>query len=120
MPDSSLKITEREVGDVTILSLAGQILLDEGVGESLKRVNALGARGRVQIVLDVGGVTYMDSAGVGMLASIVKKLRASHGDMKLVNLSTRGQRVLGTMKLNLIFEECESEEAAINSFKPKS
>ena len=116
MPESMLKITEREVGDVTILTLTGQILLDDGDVEIKRRVGALGARGRFKIVLDVAGVTYMDSAGVGMLASIVKKLRASEGNMKLLKLSTRGQRVLGTMKLNLIFEEFETEEEAIKSF----
>ena len=116
MPES-LKIAEREVDDVTILTLSGQILLDEGDVEILRRVNALGAKGRFKIILDLGGVTYMDSAGVGMLASIVKKLRASNGDMKLLRLSPRGQRVLGTMKLHLIFEEFESEDEALKSFK---
>jgi len=119
MPPSSLKITEREVGDVTILSLTGQIRLDDGDVEILRRVGALGARGQFKIILDVGGVTYMDSAGVGMLASIVKKLRASHGDMKLLNLTSRGQRVLSTMKLHLIFDEFDSEEAALKSFDAK-
>jgi len=55
-----------------------------------------------------------------MLASIVKKLRASNGDMKLLNLTSRGQRVLSTMKLHLIFDEFDSEEAALKSFDAKS
>lgn len=120
MPESSLKITEREVGDVTILELTGQILLDDGDVEISRRVNALGARGRFRLILDVGGVTYMDSAGVGMLASIVKKLRGSKGDLKLLHLSTKAHKVLGTMKLNLIFDDFDTEEAAIASFDAKN
>src|SRR5262245_53392343 len=116
MGESKLKINEREVGDVTILALSGQIMLDDGDLEIWRRVNALGAQGRFKLLIDLSGVTYMDSAGVGMLANIVKKLRASHGDMKLLNLSARSQRVFGTMKLHLLFEEFESEEQALKSF----
>src|SRR5262245_49569021 len=109
MGEPKLKIDERDVGDVTVLELSGQILLDDGELEVWRRINVLGANGRVKILMDLSAVTYMDSAGVGMLASIVKKLRASHGDMKLLKLTTRGQRVFGTMKLHMLFEEFENE-----------
>lgn len=116
MPDSKLTITERESGDVTILALTGQILLDDGDLAIRKKVHELLERGRLKLLLDMGGVTYIDSAGIGMLAGKLSTVRERNGDMKLLNLTTRGQRLFGMMKLHLVFETLDNEEQAIKSF----
>ena len=116
MPESKLTIAERETGDVTILTLTGQILLDDGDLAIRSHVHALMDRGRLKIIVDLGGVTYMDSAGVGMIAGKLKTLRDRGGDMKLLNLTTRGQRLFGMMKLQLLFETFDNEDMAVKSF----
>ena len=73
-------------------------------------------RGRVKIVLDLAAVTYIDSSGVGMLAAKLKQVCARGGDMRLVHLTSRSQRLLGMMKLLIVFEVFEDEAAAIRSF----
>jgi len=115
-PASQLTITEQESGDVTTLMLVGQITLDDGDLALGRFVNDLVARGRQKIILDLGGVTYIDSAGVGMMAGKLKTVRERGGDMKLLNLTTRGQRLFGMMKLHLVFETFEDADMAVRSF----
>ena len=116
VPESKLAITEREVGDVTILMFTGQILLDDGDLAIRKKIHELLDRGRLKILIDMGGVTYIDSAGIGMLAGKLSTVRERNGEMKLLNLTTRGQRLFGMMKLHLVFETLDNEEQAIKSF----
>jgi anti-sigma B factor antagonist len=116
MADSKLTIDEREAGDVTILTLTGQILLDDGDLAFRKRIHDLIERGRTKVIVEMGGVTYIDSAGIGMVAGKLKTLREKGGDMKLLHLTTRGQRVFGMAKLLLMFETFENEEQAVRSF----
>ena len=116
MADSKLNIVERESGDVTILELTGQILLDDGDLVIREKVHDLVGRGRTKLIVSLGGVTYIDSAGVGMLAGKLKTLRERGGDMKLLHLTTRGQRLFGMMKLHLMFEIFDDEAMAVKSY----
>jgi anti-sigma B factor antagonist len=113
---SRLNILERQTGDVAILTLTGQMLLDDGDLAFCRCVNDLIARRVFRIVLDLGGVTYIDSSGVGMLAGKLKQVRGLGGDIRLLNLNSRGQRLLGMMKLMIVFERFEDETAAVRSF----
>lgn len=115
-PWSKLKILEREAGDVTILDLAGEITLDDGDLAYRKKVHELLDRGRFRILLNLSGVSRIDSAGVGMLAAKLKTVREKHGDVKLVNLTTRSSKLFGMMKILTVFEAFDTEEAALRSF----
>ena len=116
---SKLKIQERQLDDVTVLSLSGEILLDDGDLEFRKKVHELVERGRVSLVVDLGGVSHVDSAGVGMLVAKQKTVRAHGGDIKLVHVSTRSQRLLAIMRLAMVFETFDDEDEAIRSFATK-
>ena len=113
---TKLSIAEREVGEVTILTLSGQILVDDGDLAIKKKVLELIARGRVQLLLDLGGVSHIDSAGFGTIASKAMLMRKQHGDLKLMHVTPRSQRLIAMMKLNGTFETFEDEEEAIRSF----
>ena len=114
--ETKLTIEERLHDDVAVLVLNGQILLDEGDLAFGRHVSELTGRGIVKIVVDLGGVTYIDSSGVGMMAAKLKHVRERGGDMRLLNLTRRGQRLLGMMKILLVFETFEDEGAALRSF----
>ena len=116
MPPSKLTIVERNADDVTVLVLTGEILLDDGDLVFRKAIHDLVAKGRVKIVVDLGGVTYIDSSGVGMMAAKLKTVREAGGDMKLLHLTSRGQRLLGMMKLRTAFEIFEDEDQAVRSY----
>jgi anti-sigma B factor antagonist len=92
------------------------MLLDDGDLAFGRCVRDLISRGRVRIVVDLGGVTFIDSSGVGMMAAKLKTVRESGGDMRLLHLTSRSQRLLGMMKLMTVFETFEDEASAVRSF----
>lgn len=116
MTASQLTIEERQVGDVTVLVLAGQMVLDDGDLVFGRKIREIVDRGGSKVALDLGGVTYIDSSGVGMLAAKLKTLREKGGDLRLVNLNPRAESLLGMLKLLIVFERFETEAAAVHSF----
>ena len=116
MAESKLTIEERHAGDVTILALRGEMLLDDGDLAFRKQIHDLIDRGQTKVVLDLGGITYIDSSGVGMLVAKMKSLKEKGGDMKLMRLSRRTESLLGMLKLLIVFETFEDEGPAVRSF----
>jgi anti-sigma B factor antagonist len=116
MADSKLTLEERHTGDVTILILTGQMLLDDGDLVFGRRIRDLVDRGFAKVVLDLGGVTHIDSSGVGMLVAKLKTLKEKGGDMKLLHLNSRAESLFGMLKLFIVFERFEDEAAAVRSF----
>ena len=114
---SKLDIKEHESGDVTVLKMSGQLVLDDGDLSFRRKIHELVDRGRLKIVLDLADVTYIDSAGVGMVVAKLKTLRERGGDVKLLNLNVRGLRIFGITKLLLVFDTFETEDMAVKSFE---
>ena len=114
---SKLTIGERPEGDITILELAGEITVDDGDIAFGRYVDGLIKAGRVKIVVNLAGVTYIDSAGVGMMVAELKMVREAGGVMKLSNLSARSYHLLAMMKLKMVFDIFDTEEAAVRSFQ---
>ena len=116
MTESKLTIDEHHDGDVTVLVLTGQMLLDDGDLAFGKRIRELVERGIVKVVVDLGGVTYIDSSGVGMLVAKMKTLKERGGDIRLLNLNRRAESLFGMLKLLIVFETFQDEAAAVRSF----
>jgi anti-sigma B factor antagonist len=116
MAESKLTIAERQIGDVTVLVLTGQILLDDGDLALRKQIHALVERGLAKVVLDLGGVGYIDSSGVGMIVAKLKTLKERGGDMKLLHLDRRAESLLSMLKLLILFETFQDEAEAVRSF----
>lgn len=113
---SKLHIAERQAGDVTILDLSGEILVDDGDLLFREHVHGLVARGRVKLIADLGAITYIDSSGLGMIVAKLKTVREKGGDIRLLHLTSRGQRLLSLMRLISIFQTFDDEDAAIQSY----
>jgi anti-sigma B factor antagonist len=114
----TMRIIERNVGDVTILELEGRLILgDEGEVPLRDWVNRLVDAKKTKILLDLRKVTRLDSAGVGMLVS--KFLTAYHkgGRVKLLHLTNRADQLMKLTRLATVFEMFESEDEAIKSFE---
>ena len=121
MTRPSLHITEKQVGDVTVLDLNGLLVLDDGDMVFRDTVNALLARGRLQFVVNLADVTYIDSAGIGMLISRYLAVKRQGGDMRLANLTSRSHRVMTITHLLTVFEAYDSVDDAVQSFaRPKA
>lgn len=119
MTDSALSIIERQVDDVVVLTLAGQVMLDDGDLAFGRKIRDLLDQGRVKIVVDLGGVSFIDSSGVGMLVGKLQSVRAKGGDIRLLHVTTRGQRLFGMLKILTIFEVFEDEAQAVRSFSAR-
>jgi len=111
-----MQITERAVGDVTILALEGSLVLEEGDTALRDYINRIVEQGRVKIVLDMQNVTHLDSAGIGMLVSKFLTSYRKGGSVKLLHLTIRGDHLMHVTKLHTVFEIFDSEEEAIRSF----
>ena len=112
------RITERRIGDVTILQVSGRIILGDGATELRARMNDLVDEANLKFLLDLRGVTYIDSFGVGVIAAKYVSVRRKGGDVKLLRLSPRSHRVMRISGLLKIFESFENEQEALNSFTP--
>ena len=113
---SKLQIEERRVEDVTVVVLTGEMLLDDGDLAFRRHIATLLDDSRIKILVDLNGVTYIDSSGVGMMVAQLKMVRQRGGDMRLMRLNSRGQRMFTLLKLRSTFETFEDEPMALRSF----
>jgi anti-sigma B factor antagonist len=111
-----MQVLERRIGDVTLLTLAGRLVLGEGDVALRERIDALIQEGRVKVVVNMHEVTYIDSCGIGGLVSKYLSLHNRGGNLKLVCPSERCRRVLALTHLLPILQTFESEDVAIRSF----
>ncbi|MBV9404370.1 MAG: STAS domain-containing protein [Acidobacteriaceae bacterium] len=113
----SVKLTSRQVGDVTVIDAAGRITLGEGASAFRDTIRDLAAKGNKKLLVDLGEVSYIDSSGIGELVSGFTTVTNNGGQLKLVGLSKRVKDLLQITKLYTVFEVFDEEAEAIRSFK---
>jgi anti-sigma B factor antagonist len=111
-----MDIKERVVESVSILDLSGKIVLGEGDVQIKERIRDLLSDGQRKILLNLGDVSYIDSAGLGSLISSYATTKREGGQLKLVNLTKRVQDLLAITKLITVFDTFDNEKEAIDSF----
>ena len=111
-----MQIEERVVGEVTILDLKGKITLGEGDEARRDRISNLLQNGRKKILLNLEGVPYIDSAGLGEVVRTYTTVSRQGGQLKLVNLTKRITDLLMITKLLTVFETFDAEQDALKSY----
>lgn len=111
-----MEIEERVVNSVTILDLKGKLILGEGDELLRDKVNSLVHQGRKNILLNLEGVPYIDSAGLGEVVRTYTTVSRQGGRLKLLHLTKRIQDLLSITKLLTVFETYDSEPEALKSF----
>lgn len=112
-----MQIEQRTSGDVTIVSINGDITLNKGGDVLLKdKIHSLLQQGNKKILLDLGGVSYVDSAGLGQLVQVRTTAQTGGGALKLVNVTKRLKDLLVVTKLVTVFDSYDSEAEALASF----
>ncbi|HET9743802.1 MAG TPA: STAS domain-containing protein [Terriglobales bacterium] len=114
----SLKLSSRNVDGVTVLDCAGRIVFGDEASELRELVKKELAR-NPKIVLNLSGVTYIDSGGIGTLVGLYTSARNAQGDIKLVHLTKRVSDLLQITKLITVFESYDDESKAVNAFRGK-
>ena len=111
-----MEIDERAAGNVTVLVLKGELKLGEGLALLKDKVHSLLHQGRKHVLVDLGGVTYIDSSGIGELASAFTSVAKAGGSIKLLNLTKRVKDLLAITKLLTVFDTFDAEQDALRSF----
>jgi anti-sigma B factor antagonist len=112
-----LDIAESVREDVVILTLKGRLTLGES-NLIREKIAALSAAGKHNVVVDLGGVDYIDSTGLGILVICFTSLKKQGGALKLVNPNKRNVELLLLTKLHTVFEVFNEDQDAVNSFFP--
>ena len=113
---ADINISERQAGDVTILDLEGKVTIGEGSVSLRNAIRRLLGEGKNKILLNLGGVGYIDSSGIGELVSSFTAVNKEGGTLKLLNLTQKIQDLLAITKLLTVFDVYESEADALASF----
>jgi anti-sigma B factor antagonist len=113
---AELNIAERQAGDVTILDMDGKVTIGEGSVALRTTIRRLISEGKKNILLNLGGVGYVDSSGIGELVSSFSSVHREGGTLKLLNLTEKIQDLLAITKLLTVFDVFEDEGAALGSF----
>ena len=111
-----LKLSVRTVDGVTVVDCQGRIVFGEETADLRDTVRRMIAQSK-RIVLNLQGVNYIDSGGLGTLVALYATAQNAGGSIKLANLTPRVDDVLQVTKLVTIFQIYDSEEAALQSFK---
>ena len=111
-----MKASTRQLEQVTIVDVSGRIELGEGSSIIRDTVKELLSRGQKNILLNLGDVTYIDSAGLGQLVSSFTSVRNQGGELKLMNLTKKIRDVLQITKLYTVFDVIDDESAAVAAF----
>ncbi len=112
----SMKFKTRQVDGVTVLDLNGRITLGEGSVTIRDAVRDVLAKGSNKILLNLGGVDYIDSSGIGELVSAYTTVKNAGGELKLLNLTKKVHDLLQITKLYTVFDVSDDEAAAIAGF----
>lgn len=112
----ALRMTDREVGGVSVLDIEGRIVLGEESNAFREKVKGLLAAGKKKIILNLAQVGYIDSAGLGTLVATFHSARSQGATLKLTNLGSKFKEVLQVTKLMTVFDTYDTEAAAIASF----
>ena len=112
----SFKAATREIGGVTVIDMEGRITLGEGSAllRDLLRENL--DAGHKKILMNLAGINYIDSTGLGELVSGYRLIKSEGGELKLLNLNKKVADLLQITKLYTVFDIHSQEAQAVASF----
>ncbi|MBN2320229.1 MAG: STAS domain-containing protein [Acidobacteria bacterium] len=111
-----MKIESRTVGDIHVLDCRGKITAGDDTQVIRNTVSGILKSGGKKIVLNLADVPYIDSSGIGELVHTYNTLAGRGGQLKLLNLTKRIHESLSIMKLLLVFQVYDSEQATVAGF----
>ena len=115
MEPTIFSVTIRQAGLISLIDVSGRLTSFE-VDALRDSVSRLLKQARKNIVLNLSGLQYLDSSGIGELAKIYVSVVKGDGELKVVGLSPKVEQILKITQLYQVFPEFPSEEAALQSF----
>jgi anti-sigma B factor antagonist len=109
----------RQVGEVSVVEVTGKLTSFES-GALRNSIGQLLKEGRKLILLNLSGLVYLDSSGIGDLVQAYMSVIKRGGEMKVVGLSDRVEEILKITQLYQVFQEFQDERSALQSFPGNS
>jgi anti-sigma B factor antagonist len=113
-----LDLVQREREGITLLDLDGRLTMGDEATRLRDTLRGLATAGVRTVILNLRGVDYIDSTGLGALVVCFTSMRKQGGKLKLENLNRRNIELLLFTKLTTVFEVFNDEQDAVNSFFP--
>jgi anti-sigma B factor antagonist len=112
-----MQLSERQVGNVTVLDLVGKLTIDQDAQRLKDKINSLILQERTAVIVNLAGISYIDSGGLGQLVACYSSLTKTHGNLKLLHVNKRNHDLLSITRLVTLFQTFDSEEEAVRSFE---
>jgi anti-sigma B factor antagonist len=111
-----MTVSERRVGDVTIVDVAGKMVASDNAGRLKDKITSLIFQGQKRIVLNLGNVNYVDSSGLGEIVACHGSALKGGAEIKIANAANKIKDLLVMTRLITVFDSHDTEDAAIKSF----
>ncbi|MCB0279386.1 MAG: STAS domain-containing protein [Calditrichaeota bacterium] len=111
-----MDISVEEIGQVTVLKLSGNIVGGpESITVNQTLANLISDK-KVRVILDLSGIDFMNSSGLGVIIHSANQLKQNNGSLRLANVSDKIKHIMKITKLDSVFDSYESVDAAVKSF----
>ncbi|MFA6469791.1 MAG: STAS domain-containing protein [Bacteroidota bacterium] len=112
-----MKFSTKELNDVTVIRMEGSMLGGPEASELNSALHKLLDAKKKQIVVDLGGVSLMNSSGLGMLIGAVTTMRNAGGNLKIASATEKVVQVFTITKVTKVIELHDTVKSAVESFK---
>ena len=111
-----MELQTHEDGSVTVLTVTGDLVIGDAESTFKKTVTRLLEEGHTRLLVDLSGVGFLDSSGLGALVRALTQSQKEGGQTKLLNAGPQIRKLLQMTKLDSVFEIHDNMEAAVSSF----
>ncbi len=111
----SITIDEKKNGDVCILTACG--FIDTSTASAMEeKIKKVYTEGKYKVVVNLGGVEFISSAGWGIFVAYLRKLREKGGDIRLSSMIEKVEKIFTLMEFDSLIDSYPDENAAVKSF----
>lgn len=111
-----MKISKQDVGDVTVLTLKGKITIGSGDVALREAIDGAVGAGSKNLLVDLKGVSKMDSSGLGELVAAHNTVTEQDGTIKLANIPSKLYNIMGVAQIISVFDVFDSVDEALGTY----
>jgi anti-sigma B factor antagonist len=108
-------INVRNTGGISVIEIVGRVVMGDRLQDLRRTIEELVKTGEKNVILDLAGVSYVDSSGFGEIVWIYTKLKGVGGTLALASLTSKAKDLLQMTKLLTIFDVFENADAAVSA-----
>jgi anti-sigma B factor antagonist len=115
-----MTIKEKITDNIAVLTISGDLVSEVDTGKLKDKIHSLVGDNMKRVVIDLGGIDYINSSGLGTLISTLTTMRSASGDLRLARLGERVENLFVITKLVKVFDTYETVDRAIASYSSKN